>query len=455
MTTWEPALQLDVQRFEVRLGEAAVHFSGGQVRNGIGDRPRAELTLRWRDHEPVDFLAPLRLRTWDEGPEGLGVERPLFTGLVDEVSVDADEMRIVGMGAHELAERAIGPLRTENVPVQQVVHMLARSAGLPEERMSIQGLEEAPLEVLQVSMPVDGLDAEDARLGQVLLQTDPAIAAAFSHAGHDPAPLYAVTYVSARHLFDAEVAGMAAIEAALDRVAVAALYGLSARPGGGAVPFSRRRARARPTARRVVQVMGVSSGRRWCRQVDTEGTEAAVSAVDLLAQWPEVGASAATSTARALSVLRRAADPGVARVERVQAMWDAIEYYAAGTALPKLLDKTAKKKVLAAVVGCGLTPQQEERVRKVITDSVNNAPLTVRLLERARLDGVPLRAEEVDLLLELRGQRNNASHGRRVDETDEERLAWAVSVVARLLLFRHVQEAETTGAVRHSRPPGQ
>jgi len=438
---WQPQVVLEAprRRFRIQLGADELRVQTGTTSNATGGRPRAVFDLRWRDSRPVDFLSPLSIATID-GPLGATNERLVFTGIVEEATVDGDVLHVAGHGAHELAERTIGRL-TSSVSVPELVHLMARSAGLGDDRLNIEGIDDLPQEVVQVVVPVDGVRLPTLSVGDdVHFTADARVRAAFAGLGDDDAPVYAVTYVEATRLYDAEERGLAAISAAVDLLLATCAYGLSSRPGGAPLPFSRTRARARPTLRPTVHVQGVSSRRRWCRDRTSFTTAAGADVVALLASWPELARPASTAVADGLAALRRATDAVAGPVERVQALWNALEFYAAGARVHKLLPRPARQELLAAVAATSLTEEQKSRARHVLNE-LNTPPLLLRLKARVAQDGVPVTLAEMDLLVQLRRRRNDSAHGRSAAAVTAEQLDWAVSVAARLFLFRHVSES--------------
>lgn len=307
--------------------------------------------------------------------------------------------------------------------------------------MRIEGLDELPHEVVQVIAPVDGASSANPEgRGDVQFTADPHVAAAFASVGDDDAPLYAVTYAEASRLYDAEQHGLGKINAALDLLLAACAYGLSTRPGGTPLPFTRTTARARPALRQTVFVQGVSTRRWWCRDRTASATAAGADVAALLSGWPELPRAASPAVTHGLAELRGAADALAGPVERVQALWNAIEFYAAGAKVPKLFGRAARKQLAAALSATTLTEEQKARARDVL-GGVNTPPLLVRLKAQAAADGVPVTDSELQMLVQLRGRRNDSAHGRAASSVSGERLDWAVSVVARLFLYRHVRES--------------
>jgi hypothetical protein len=135
----------------------------------------------------------------------------------------------------------------------------------------------------------------------------------------------------------------------------------------------------------------------------------------------------------------RAAEQTVEPMARVSAIWESLEYYAAGVKLPKLLSKPDIKSIRSSFPQ-ELSPDKRKRLDDLVA-SVNEPTLLMKVRERIRQDRVPLTQEEFNILVSLRHSRNDATHGRGVSEPDAGSLGRAAAIVARLLLFR--QEIST------------
>src|SRR5581483_9991167 len=143
---------------------------------------------------------------------------------------------------------------------------------------------------------------------------------------------------------------------------------------------------------------------------------------------------------QSVQALRRAAvtdDP----VQAVTAVWDAIEFYVAGTAGPRTFDEDTIKS-LRKTVPRDLPPPLRGRVLNAI-NRLNQAPLLTRLRAAMTEDGVPSAAEEWKLLQRLRRSRNAIVHGAGYEAAADARdLARAQAFVARLLIYRAHRLAE-------------
>lgn len=440
---WTDSLRLNDggQRPQALFGGEGRSVTTGKTTGSMNDRPSASFVLDSTE-APVDYLAPLQVLS--ATPSRDEPAQPLFTGMTDSAQLRDGHTRVNALGATELAERVVGGLVPAHADPIELVYMLARAAGMTRDRLVIEGLDDLPVEVFRIVVPVDGLtvdewvDVNGVRFHHADSTSGlPQLSDLFTPLGCDDAEAYAVTHATARHLYDAEQTGLERISRALDGLLTATLYGLSTRPGGRAVPFRRDAARARPIGRPVVHVQGTASARSWARTTSDGLGPVTTNSTALLRSWPELARATSPSIANGFAALRRAADDRSPVVQRVQALFDAIEFYVAGErGREEVLSKTERKQVRKAVRDTGLNAQQLQRIDQVL-ENVNNPSLFMRITTCTRRDGVPVSPVEISLLQRLRNQRNDTAHGRASTDNMETDLRWALSVVARLLLHRH------------------
>jgi hypothetical protein len=156
---------------------------------------------------------------------------------------------------------------------------------------------------------------------------------------------------------------------------------------------------------------------------------------------PRLPADLTPAERQALLSLRRATAETVVE-SQLQALWEAIEFYVAGTRVPTLFSGDDLKRLRE------LTPEefdapQGEAFAKAI-GGLNVPPLLVRLDYRLRRDGVPLADAERDLLFsKLRRARNDTAHGRPVkDPPTREEMHRGIALVARMLVHKVSQETD-------------
>ncbi len=121
-------------------------------------------------------------------------------------------------------------------------------------------------------------------------------------------------------------------------------------------------------------------------------------------------------------------------LERIQAIWESIEFYVAGTR-PEVLFAPEEVKRVRRSVPKDVDPKLRARALDLLA-KINDPPLMAKLREAAIRDGAPIAESEYELLGRLRKARNDAVHGRTPKLPARENVDHAVSIVARLLVYR-------------------
>lgn len=119
----------------------------------------------------------------------------------------------------------------------------------------------------------------------------------------------------------------------------------------------------------------------------------------------------------------------------MEALWEAIEFYAAGTRVEKPF-KPSELKRLRKSLPEWLSADQRQRFEGLIKN-LNTPPLGVRLTRRLDEDGVPLSEHERELLFgTLRDARNDRTHGRVPNPPTRAEVHRGIGIVARMLVYR-------------------
>ena len=440
MTTWrDPLAVRPARQTQAEFGGEPRRITSLKTSSALNNRPRASLRLAASVDPPLDYLAELRISA-TTGPS----ESIMFTGFVDSATPDGDETRIEALSATELSEQTVGSLVTSGVPPPELAYLLARHAGYTDDRLRIQGIDNLPTEVFEVLVPVAGLELDEPLwVGGVTLlpalweaPPGPIPAAPFGHLALEPYACVAVTFETAAKMLNAETAALGRIELALDGLLASTLYGFSAKPDGTNIPFARSAVRSRPRRLPVVCVYGLGTDRIWVRDTDTHGMAVSVHAGLLHRRWQDLQIQPIPVAMRdMLAALRRAADEAQSPVQRGQALWDAVEFITAGVRVPKTFRKADRRAIDAALREVHLTEKQRLRLNDTL-QRLNEPSLAMKMRARAASDGVPLAPSEIDLLQRLRAARNDSAHGRAPLAVSEHDLRWAVSIVARLIMYR-------------------
>jgi hypothetical protein len=381
----------------------------------------------------VDFTAEVLI-----GRGGIDLSRRVFTGSVVTAQPEGPTLRVDCVAQPALQDPMPGAWVSTAHPLDGL-HALLRESGLPEERISIEGIERLPTQIFQVVAPIDGLVlSQMVRIGPVTFAPASSVdGVLIGLDGHDIVDdfrnrsAFAAAYVTHSRQLLAERAGLRRIDASLAWANLRLRYSSPSHPGGPIREWSRAQLRQLAVRSDLVAVRGLLTGSAWVRQLRPQPvTEVALSAsgghdaaVALDPAHPDANLrAAATAAARAASATDR--------VTRITAVSDCIEFYVGRTKAPKTFTKHDRRRLLAAAAE--FSEDKRKRIEDLVGD-LNNAPLLARFRYRLALDGVPISEEEVELLARLRRQRNDLVHGKR-DQGDDQELDRAVALLARILL---------------------
>lgn len=414
-----------------QLGPAVI---AGKLHSTLNDLPRASLTLSTTllAGQPLDYFGTVDIQLGER-------DRPTFLGNVVKAEPAGDEVHLGCQTHPSMTERKVAAFEAIRADAREVMHLMTRAGGLSEDMINIEGLNDLPLEVIEVLIPLAGVSvASPLRLGRLTL-LDPAhtmpLVEPFSHAdGRDAftsADCHALYRVVDRRMLDVETRAIAAVDAVLSWLVTRARYGLTHLPHGQAQTFIRVRALSRPRRREFVVSHGLDSGRTWLRSLARDDAQ---ELIDINSpEWaPPEPESLSDAQRLSLAALRDAVDTQDPLV-RVQALFQAIEFYVAGVNTPSLFDKSEARRVRRSVPK-DVAPELRQRALNLLA-KLTDPPLMAKLREAIRRDGVPLTDAEFDLLSRIRVARNGTVHGRSAQPPSNDDLDYAVSVVARLLLY--------------------
>lgn len=414
----------------------------GRVSNKINGAPLAALSIDPSKAPLFDYLAPLVVAT----RAGDDIS-PAFTGDVIAANpsvADANVYEISATGMAQFSEKTTGRLGSWGVPPIDLIYMLARTAGMSESQIVLDSVDRLPHEVIEIARSVASLSASSPlRMGGVTILPratvdlpmpgEPDERVADLHAEFRGGTAIAVTYVSGyRRMYDAETVGLRRIDDAMNWVRVNSRYGGSRWPNGEPRAFSRENARATVRAEGPVWVRAMGSGRTWLRDTEVPSRRAVADLLEILA--PGLAPPDVLADRLAVAACARAADDGLTTIDRVGALWEALEYYAGGISVEPLLSK-GEKRAIKRSLPSGLTSRQRSRIEALV-DEANRPPLLARVRAGIEAHGVPVTDAEMDLLRRLRGVRNDTVHGRVPEPITRSDIDYGVSVVARLLLHR-------------------
>jgi hypothetical protein len=176
------------------------------------------------------------------------------------------------------------------------------------------------------------------------------------------------------------------------------------------------------------------TGRPWWRDTSFPQRERSVELVaDTRWLAPPMPAQLSPSDRQALAALRRAVaarDP----VQRVVALWDAIEFYV-GDRSPEAQFTDAEVKGVIDHAREGLTGAKAERVGNLLRNLLNSWPILARFEQVLHAESVPYTDEDRRRIKRLRTWRSRAVHGAQADPSHDE-IDQAVSLMSRALSTR-------------------
>jgi hypothetical protein len=423
----------------LRFGSVEVSHAvkNGHIHAAMNSRSTAdaELDLELTAGQPIDYLSVVSF-----GHASGDHETIRFTGSVLEAHATPGAIRLNAETAPELSEQQMGYLEMRNAIAPEAMHLAVSTGGFPEERINIEGFDEMlPLEAIEVVVPVYGIRVQEpVDFGALRLALDASSALepfdqTEASAEFADADAYLVGFEVTRRLLDAERAIVARVDDALAWLTVRARYGLAFLPDGEPHNYRRNVARARPRRGDMVVVRGMASGRGWLRAMKSRDQDVELSLDHSDPSWRPPPSGYELADRQALLACARAGqmtDP----LERIQAIWEAIEFYVAGTRGEILFDSKEVKRIRRSVPK-DVDPKLRTRALDLLA-KINDPPLMAKLREAATRDGVPVAESEYELLGRLRKARNDAVHGRTPKLPLREDVDHAVSIVARLLVFR-------------------
>jgi hypothetical protein len=436
-------LRTDLYVGDVDIADGLV---GGGATTGVNDLPTAklELDLRLLGSTMLDYWGPLHY-----GHAQAGYERELFTGSVQSVVIQEDCVVLECEGLANLTEHASGGTLASGLTKTELMHSLLLLAGLPTDALALEPPPPEQVdEEFEVLLPIGGLKVSEsvalggmeivpASYGEAALdglERDGQIASRLRRAFAD-ADSYGRALVTAPTLPAAQEAGVSTIESGVAWLVTRGRYGLARLPDGRAQPFTRQESLRAPQTGSMVLVRGTVTERCWLRPWQIEdGPVARPLESDSLLLDPPLPPDLPAVERHAVLALRRATSAAILETQ-LAALWEAIEFYAAGIKVEKLFDP-AELKLLRESSPDWLSTSQRQRFVDVV-GQLNSAPLSVRLALRLKQDGVPLTEHEHELLFKkLRSARNRPVHGKVPNAPTRAEIHHGISIVARMLVYR-------------------
>jgi hypothetical protein len=387
---------------------------------------------------PTDWAAPAQAAVGDF---------VLMSGEVVEARPESDGSVAVSLRSGVmLDENVMPPMVQQNLTPQETVYAAARSAGFALDKLHIHGLDDLPVEPMWVLAPVDGVRVEgtvrvgvvefvDAEAGQEMLRRfsrplEPVFTDPFQGAS-----AFARVAVVASLPYEAEQEGLALIDTAVAWLTTRLRYSWSHGADATLQHYERAPTRVAVVRRDGVGVLAVDGPRRWWRKGTTVGRGSGEVTLAAASRWmePPLPAEVAPGDRQVLLALQQAvvaSDP----VQRVVALWAAIEFYVGKRTLPPRFTPNEVSAIVDRAID-GLHGDQAERVDTVLRRWLNQPPIMARLKHVFDEEGVPVTNDDLALLRRLRNERNPALHGSAAAPEHEE-IDRGIAVMSRALTTR-------------------
>lgn len=385
-----------------------------------------------------DWHADVELLSVDGGSPTLLLRGTVFS--VHEVDGDTVELDI--RSAPDILDDIGTPgILIQEAPRADIAWSVVMTSGFDENSLFVEGKDELPIEAFKIVTPIEGVGIVNAIDVDGVRLTGPAGSPPF-----DVPPEYdylaepfrtcevlAIVEVSAQTLFEAEQAGLAEIDYALGAVLLMQRAAFTGPNSPSPLDYSRSRALSILSRHSVVAVIG-EWGRRWLRETrNARSTDVELPTLVLDTSSLPAFSAVPASVKEAIAAWQRAVSE-VSRVAKLIALWECLEFYAAGTRLPKLFTRPEGRALRDRAI-TGLNSAQVQRVDELI-DLLNSPPLMTKLIAAATNDAVVLSQAEVAVLRRLRRARNDISHGRSRTIPTHADLRKGTAVAGRLLLAR-------------------
>lgn len=447
------AVALESVRLEQHLrfgGTSASHsVVGGNVHEGIEQPSSAEIELD-RDllgSVPIDYWSPVTY-VLEQGP----MRQQRLRGSVQKAKQAGAKLVVDVEDAVELSEHTAHGMLVEGMSPEEVITSLIRQSGLPSETIRMEHPPESgEQEVFEVFAGLRGISANeeipvgdcslarrevglDAVTGFTLGEDEAGGARLIEEFRH--ADSYLRARIETNEIDFAEDEGLARARTSVAWLVVRGRFGEASLPNGEVQRFERELSMRVAEMGPVVLVRGISSGRRWLRWPSGRG-EPAHQAIERgsLSLTPPLPADVGGSTRQGLLALERAVretDP----LAQVQALWQGIEAYVAGTKARKRLFSSTQLDSIRKSLSDDWTPREMKKLNWAL--GMLNEPSAREMLRwRLRRDDVRITDEELTVLMNLREVRNDIVHGRPVKEPPRaEAINQSIGLVARMLVQR-------------------
>lgn len=419
------------------------HFEAAEFRTAINERDTATFRIKLSAVEvgPIDYFSPVEIRMSWQGNTDVA-----FSGNVVRAEPGEEFIDVQCESALQMIETLAPTVVSAGVSPQELVHLMARLSGFPESRINIQGFDQLHDSTFDVITPVTGVVVEDPlQVGPIRLLPSQAGGVALGIADESEISIdfrnsecFACATVIGKTPFEAEGLGVAEIDVAMAWIGARTHYGHFRLPDGMLNAFQRSRGRTQPRRAPVVFVGNSDGDKRWLRETATVSSSShsllTASSAELR---PPMPANLTTREREALVSGIRAMPHGDP-IQRVQALWEAVEFLVERP--PKLFSREEIRELREAMTS-SFQGEKRDRIERLLA-SLNDAPLMAKLRHTVQRDGIDITEGEWSTLSRLRKARSDAVHGDLPDRIDDSEIERGVSIMSRVILHRLAQPGD-------------
>lgn len=373
----------------------------------------------------------------------------LFRGNVTSVVSKSNEIEIGIATGIDLLEETVVQMALADMNHLEIVWSLMRGAGVPEERIKIEGFQKGPIEPFEILVPIRGIElSKDRSFSDFELTRDPKIVdiantidkarstevlSEFAHAG-----LWLRLIVRATTIYDAETEGLKRIDVFLSRLMSRIQLSVS-QLGEYQGDWTRNRLFGTPVRGDAVLVRGLTTRRRWLRK--PFGGKASLVDIALLPDidFPPLAYELPLYLTEAFRAWQRSVYANHP-LAAITAIWDAIEFYSSQIKTTNDFTKAETGQIRQdAVQSLDEKDEDEAKKRSRVEDvlgMLNQASLIMKFNLAMKEDGVTLSDEEMSVLKKLRKTRNDFAHGKEVTIPTDVEMLLARTVINRILVAR-------------------
>lgn len=439
------------KRANLQFGETCVSSAAQDIESaeGLNSLPSArfQLDAELVGSRSIDYWAPVTFELAQAGSSS-----KMFEGTVQTAIPTGQRVETNCEGATSLIDHTAAGILSANMSSAEIIRALTVQSGEPENLLKLDvPRQEHPAEDFEILVPVRGYHV-DSRLaiGEASLVPKnyglEAITGLHDDAQTDGkhrlfteyhnAASYAIVTVIRSMPNEAEDAGLRIIKTALAWLSTRIRFGSITLPSGKPISFSRESALGIGQTGPVVFVRGLTTNRQWLRWPSGRRAPTAVKLTSDSADIePRLRSDLSVSESQALLAFERSTvDPD--RLSQVEALWQAIEGYAAGTRMPAGPFTTDELLRISNSAPENMDARRQEKFDAAIA-KFNEPSLRQRFVYRLKQDGIPVTDSELEVLFELRKIRNKLVHGKGTAKPPSyDQINYGIGIVARILTYR-------------------